>query len=233
MPTNSKNELINELWANTDPLTINEASALWINESPHLLSLDPDDAKHTTETHHNKRNLEKIRLELCLAVSRYWNKDEGKLKISEAQTLKPTSFFPSYDTDEDGRPTGQTNEAYPAPDRTTVSRENLARWAMDNKHNPSFLKEEIDDLLPFKDRHPETPPYLNPEHEHYSIALAVAVEAWLHLFDENNLKDGSSPKSQLAGHIRKQKIKGFTSTRIDDIASIANPQQKGGCPKSS
>lgn len=245
MKTESKIRLIIDAWANTDPLTINQAAALWIGESPPQLSWDSDFDKYPIiKGIEDLSSFEHIRNELCLAVNRYLNIEQGelnieqsepksrkkKLRISENQKLEPTDFLPSNDFDENGRPTGQINETYPDPDRTTVSRENLAKWAMANHHSPIFLEKEITNLLPYKDRHPDIPPYLNPEHEYYSIELAAAIEAWSYVFDENNLKKGMTPKQQLTKYLTSNFGKKFTVSMIDKVASVANPTKNGGTP---
>lgn len=82
------------------------------------------------------------------------------------------------------------------------------------------------------------PDYLDPDHPHYAPKLAAAVKAWLANRNDADLK-GKHPKQALLKSLRESAAEfGLTDdegkpmeTTIDDIAKIANWQQKGGAPK--
>lgn len=76
----------------------------------------------------------------------------------------------------------------------------------------------------------ETEPYLDPKHKHYAEELAAAVKTWLAMYDDGGkykVKEGHKPqiKKLLENY-------GFSSTAIDRIATIVNPNKAGGAPLS-
>lgn len=81
----------------------------------------------------------------------------------------------------------------------------------------------------------ETPDYLNPDHPRYAGKLAAAVNAWVNVTEV----PGTSPKQSLVRWLRENASQyGLTDTEgfpvaksIEDIATVANWNPKGGAPK--
>lgn len=81
-------------------------------------------------------------------------------------------------------------------------------------------------------------PFLDVEHEFYAEELRIAVEAWIKLYE----KTSPQKKFKLGHRMRiekflkekysKEKYRKFGDTKFMRIATVINPNSKGGLPKS-
>ena len=107
---------------------------------------------------------------------------------------------------------------YPrSPDNVIVDRVEVERFEKDNGMIDGNNNEEA-----------QATPYLDPNHVHYSKELAVAVKTWLALYGTRatfNPKKGHKTqiKAALTGN-------GFSSSAIDRISTVINPNKEGGAP---
>ncbi len=260
MNTDNSENLTIEIWNNTDPLTINQAAALWVGEVPPTSWIEEpghpnyDEDMIPWKQFKSPELFKKIRNDICDAVwidqKLFYVKqdlkasqddkeiEKFKAEISNIEELAEkkqiieiqTVYFARADLYDDyGNKAVDTDLYYPNANKTTISREELAEWAISRNNKPPFLKDEIDKLLPYNQKHPGTPPYLNPEHKYFCIKLKIAVDTWMHLYDENNYQRGPSPKQQALNYI----VKTFDlkSTPATEIATVINPGPKGGREK--
>jgi len=73
-------------------------------------------------------------------------------------------------------------------------------------------------------------PFLDPQHKHYSKELALAVKAWLALYDTDG---GYRPEQAHKRQIESMLVdKGLSVSAIERISTLVNPQKKGGAPVS-
>lgn len=106
-----------------------------------------------------------------------------------------------------------------------LSVSSLKSWFAKRGARPSFFFPDAIDA----------PDYLNPDHPRYAAKLAAAVNAWLNVVEVH----GTSPKQALMRWLRENASRfGLTDSEglpiakgIDDIASVANWNPKGGAPK--
>jgi hypothetical protein len=109
--------------------------------------------------------------------------------------------------------------------QTTVEKVALVQWLRSKGvSTPAFFGKNC----------PEIPSYLDRTHNNYSRKLAVAVEAWLAVTNDDRLRRGRSVKSALRDWIRKNLPRfGMVPTEqaIEEISKVANWQIKGGAPK--
>jgi len=235
-----------EAWRLQDPLTLNQAAALWARETPPEHWVDQEDLpvppgdKSPTNSFSEIKLFERILSNICSAINRHPKlKDKEQLtknstqEVSRENTLEPYYFYPSRVFSDEGYDTGENDPKMPHPNKTTVSRRELARWAIATEQFPPFLKKDIDKLLPYRKKVINTPPYLDPEHKFHSDELKIAVEVWLHFFNEDNFTPNKAPKTQLEGYIRKNYPSIKSSRAIGRIATLINPLKDGGPPKST
>lgn len=110
-------------------------------------------------------------------------------------------------------------------DTIYISVSSLRGWFAKRGAKPSFFFPNAVDA----------PDYLNPDHPRYAAKLAAAVNAWLSVVEVQ----GTSPKQALVRWLRENASRfGLTDSEgmpiakgIDDIASVANWNPKGGAPK--
>jgi len=71
-------------------------------------------------------------------------------------------------------------------------------------------------------------PYLDPQHKHYSKELALAVTAWLALYGNNGkFKPFKSHIKQIKATLAGNDL---SPNMIEKIATVVNPNKKGGAP---
>lgn len=110
---------------------------------------------------------------------------------------------------------------------TTVSVDDLRDW---------LEKRGVTDGFFFPSRASAAPDYLDPNSEHYSPKLAAAVSAWQAVAnDPNSVKRTTVKKAittWLKSNVNRFGIRGSKQV-IEQIARVANWNQKGGAPKTS
>lgn len=72
--------------------------------------------------------------------------------------------------------------------------------------------------------------YLDSAHPFHSKELAAAVEVWTILYGNGKAKPGRGHKDQIRAHLNG---KGFSREAIERIATVVNPNKKGGAPVTS
>lgn len=72
-----------------------------------------------------------------------------------------------------------------------------------------------------------TADYLDSTHTYYSEELATAVNTWLELYGNGKIKTKQGHKSQIEKVLAG---KGLSASAIDRIATLVNPNKKGGAP---
>ena len=223
--------IVSEAWSSREMLTLNQAAALWAEETPPLIWIDdPEDPQYDEDslplTSFKRPELfKKILHDLCDAVCRYIKNTmavEG-----EAKSLPPVHFLPSTVRDEYGYKTGEMDHDYPDPNLTTVSRIWLAQYALHSEQEPLFLKKEMDNLVPYLERIPETPPYLKEDHECFSRELKIAIETWIHIFNEGNYDPSKAPLKQIEYHLKRTYSPSISDNAIKRISSLINSKKAG------
>ncbi|BDD88646.1 hypothetical protein [Desulfofustis limnaeus] len=115
------------------------------------------------------------------------------------------------------------------PQKTVVLANDLKEWLMKRKINSDL----------FFPRSTDQPDFLNESHPHYSPKLAAAIGAWHAVEADPSMREGRSVKKALTDWLEKnaqkyQLIKEdgeFNASGIEEVAKIANWEQKGGAPK--
>ena len=78
------------------------------------------------------------------------------------------------------------------------------------------------------------PPYLDPGHKYYSGELALAVEVWMKLLNEDGkFTEHKAAKEQIKEQIEdllKEKREELSKSAIDRITTMINPKKSGGAP---
>lgn len=72
--------------------------------------------------------------------------------------------------------------------------------------------------------------YLDSAHPFHSKELAAAVEVWMILYGDGEPKPGRGHKDQIKAHLTGR---GFSREAIERIATVVNPNKKGGAPVTS
>ena len=76
----------------------------------------------------------------------------------------------------------------------------------------------------------QRPPYLDPEHKYYSEELALAVEVWMELLNEDGkFTEHKAPREQIEDLLKKKREK-LSKNAIDRITTMINPKKSGGAP---
>jgi len=71
-------------------------------------------------------------------------------------------------------------------------------------------------------------PFMDPEHEFYSEELALAVRAWLALYQgDGKYSPGQAHKKQIEAMLAG---KGLSTAAVKRLCTVVNPQKKGGAP---
>jgi hypothetical protein len=115
--------------------------------------------------------------------------------------------------------------------KSTVNVESLRTWLLGRGFTSGF----------FFATSPEVPPYLDPNNSYYSSKLAAAVRAWEAVTtDPTYLDNGKHVKQNLttwltahAAELELLKSDGDINTDAieNQVAKVANWQDKGGAPK--
>lgn len=221
-----------EVWGIKETLTLNEIAALWAGEIPPEIWIDEEDhpgydrRQFPTRSFSNLNLFETVLSNIRNAVALYRH-SETENGSNKTKGLKPSYFYPSSIYNDDGQNTGESDPCYPDPNRTTVNKTALVRWAIETDQSPAFLKKDIDKLAPPFTPDASSAPYLNPKHEYYSIELKTAIEVWMHFFEEGGYdKDHvKTAKQQINAYLDKEHCLG--STQKERIAILINPK-KGG-----
>ena len=76
----------------------------------------------------------------------------------------------------------------------------------------------------------QRPPYLDPEHKYHSEELALAVEVWMELLNEDGkFTEHKAPREQIEDLLKKKREK-LSKNAIDRITTMINPKKSGGAP---
>jgi len=100
------------------------------------------------------------------------------------------------------------------------------KWALEEKLPMPYDLEELKQQGGYSAREI---PYLNPQHEYYSLELAAAVDAWTALYSDGGYKNKFSHKSQIEDYLRKRNPQ-LSDRAIERLATIVNPRKSGGAP---
>lgn len=76
------------------------------------------------------------------------------------------------------------------------------------------------------------PEYLNTNHPTYSVELAAAIETWDTVLKNNPPKPNRGSRKTLIEKHLKDRYSHFSTSAIDRITGILNPDKTGGTPKS-
>jgi hypothetical protein len=125
-------------------------------------------------------------------------------------------------------PLGDPSDADVLYSHRMFSRDKVIKWATPDKY-PKF---------PFKDNLSEInsnlkPPYLNINHDHFSLELKTCVDAWNELFEKEKISKTKGYKNQIFKWINSHDdYKKLSTAAKKRIATIINPdkKKKGGVP---
>lgn len=81
-----------------------------------------------------------------------------------------------------------------------------------------------------EERLKDAPSYLDPNDAHYSEKLAAAVGAWIAIYADGGYQTGMAHKEQIIDWLRAHHPE-FSNRAHEQIATIVNPNEKGGNPK--
>ena len=82
------------------------------------------------------------------------------------------------------------------------------------------------------DENSQRPPYLDPGHKYHSEELALAVEVWMELLNEDGkFTKHKAPREQIEDLLKKKREK-LSNAAIDRITTMINPKKSGGAPPS-
>jgi len=249
--------IVSNAWSTNEYLTLNEAAALWIEENPPVIWIDdPDDPQYDAgnlpiKSFEQPELFKKILHNICEAISVFKRTENRKIESfdSDGSTwhatevgkelfgrdnekiipLTPQVFHPAYIYDDEGGNTREIDYDRPNPNLTTISRVELAKWSIATNQCPAFLKKEFNALVPYLNRTPDLPPYLNPQHEYFNEELKIAVDTWLHFFDGKKFVRIGAPKEQYRQYL-KEHYPDLKSTPIERICTMINPFE-GGRPQ--
>ncbi len=249
--------IVSDAWSTNEYLTLNEAAALWIGETPPVIWIDDhDDPQYDPDglpinSFNSPELFKKILLNICEAISVFVRNKNREIISSDSDVstqlptevrrklfggdnekispLKPHVFHPAYIYDDEGENTREIDYDRPNPNLTTIARLELVKWSIATNQCPAFLKKEINELVPYLNRTPDLPPYLNPHHEYFKEELKIAVETWLHFFDGKKFTPTGAPKEPYRQHLKKHQPH-LKNETIERICTLINPIT-GGRPK--
>lgn len=191
-------------WRIKESLTIKQAAFLMVGEEP------PDIGE--LEDHFTAPRL-MVSDELAKAVQK------GEV---EAEYLETERLPASLENDE--------WKEIVNPDKTTIKRSHLAKWAFSKGHHPEFLR----DLEENEDRDQierQEQPFLNRKHPHFPKELEIAVSTWVALYEKGGIKEKRGHKEQIIKWINTH-YEGLSNAAIERIATVVNPNKRGGAPPS-
>lgn len=196
-------------WRMRNDFSINEAAALWIGKPP----MEPwrDEFLDNEFSEEEKPIFLGIRELMAAAIAKGELSTRVEVKVRGASEISR----PDYDL-------------------TFVSRNALAAWAVSKEENPAFLGKDIEKILLEAEAHDMTASYLNYDHPYYVDELAVAVRAWLALFENGKPMDTKKSFKQQVRIWLNADPKGRTLSceARERIATLINPNKKGGAPSS-
>lgn len=192
-------------WRLHEYLTITEASALWIDEEPPWKWNEEFQGPHPLEDNASFRI---VRNAIASAI------EQDKLK---------TARYEVGWVAQDGVST------WPHYDRTTIKREELARWALSKEERPSFLVKDIERLEEFDKSLEEIAPFLDKSHPHFPRELEIAAKAWMALYEKGEERGRKSHKDYIKDWLKKN-YPDLTNNAAERIATVVNPDKKGGAP---
>lgn len=240
-------ENINPLWRIADPLTVQQAAALIAGYDPNWVRFGPsgswlEDRHGLTDLDEtgsidvamvaltNAINARKLKATIRrTAWERGWDEEpsngerfESKVRLHETDVMEAwmDDLDPEYVTRR-----GVIYRVSPDWSLTTVARADLIEWLEGHGFRPSFF-------FPTATNDPD---YLDPKNPRYAPKLAAAVRAWQAVTNTG----GKSPRQALEKWIREHAAQfGLTNddgmptkTAVEEIAKVANWNDKGGAPK--
>lgn len=187
-----------------------------------------------------------------IEVNNLLNDSPTKYIIPTTYKKKPP-FLSSIKKEQKQKKSKSLKDYFPCPFKTTISREELARYAIASKQNPPFLKRDIEQQSPSPLTEKAPPPVLEREieqqspsaltqgaslldknHKNFAKELSIAIELWLTICQHQEEMPPKGMKHKLISYLNKYYRKTLKSEAIERIATVANPSRfkKGGPGKS-
>lgn len=181
-------QIIDPLWRLSDPLTVQQASALIAGFDPNLVRFDSNNATwFENESGHTDAGgigrvqaafsalVNAISARKLKAVLRY---DAEPRYNAGIDNLKERGYWGGEDVKEIKDGTDDSYVIGPVPDWaiTTVARSDVTAWLSAAGIRSGFF---------FPDASNDAPDYLDSNHPRYAPKLAAAVKVWLAMEDEN------------------------------------------------
>lgn len=114
----------------------------------------------------------------------------------------------------------------PEPLRTTITRKELARYAIATEQNPDFLDRDIKALRPELDLEKPVPPYLDRDHPNFAKELCIAVKLWENLCMNLERKPQGGMAKFLEDELRENYGHlDLSEDAIERIRIVANPNR--------
>lgn len=108
----------------------------------------------------------------------------------------------------------------------SVSPPDFLSWAF---QKGIAIPEPFRELLPDEENTPLRIPTIDRDHPYYSEELEMAITAWTALYQNGEIKKNKSHKEQLRKWLKVHYPKA-TQGAIDRVATVINPNKKGGAP---
>lgn len=108
-----------------------------------------------------------------------------------------------------------------------ISREVLIGFGVTSENNSEDIL-----LSPEQKNQALIPRYLDPKHPYFSPEIEAAVSAWIALYDSGEYQNYRGHLDQITKWVQmNRKEQNFTAEAIKRIASVVNPNKKGGAPR--
>jgi len=209
--TNMSEAQLAAIWSDRDSFTLNEASALWVGESPPHGWID--DPKHPN---FDKNNLPTSSFHNINAFEHMLERLQKAIGDNKTGELKAKHFYPDYEYDDTGIRVGETDLNRPHPEKSIVKRGELKRWATTQANFPLFL---FSPELQLKHLSAMEPAVLNKDLDYHSRELAIALEAWHHFYHQGHINPALSQHiRQIKEWIKEQYAADFTTRAIENKA---------------
>ena len=115
-------------------------------------------------------------------------------------------------------------------EETQIEPSEMVLWAFQNRFDiPDELKKSLNKKL--RSHQEEKLPSLDPTHKYYPTELAIAIKTWVRFFDEEKIKTKHGFKDQISAWLQENYSE-LSDYAIERIATVVNPNKKGGAPPS-
>ncbi|SAL38682.1 hypothetical protein AWB68_01692 [Caballeronia choica] len=235
---------INPLWSLVDPLTVDQAAALIAGFDPYSIDKSGDffqdgetgltdsDGIAWVWTAHaalaNAINARKLKATVRRSAwERGWDEEPADdERLTNQVTIRPEDEAEAWNVEPHRlRVRGIVYRVHPDWGLTTVAVDDVRAWLMSRGFREGFFFPDATDA----------PDYLNPSDPRYAPKLAAAVSAW----QANPNPKGRSVKDALKKYVREHAAEFRLTdeegkpneTGIEEVAKVANWQDKGGAPR--